>query len=92
MSTIHPHLHQDHQRGDHYTKTGYVVYAPYDQAFPPELQDYPDESQGYLDENGLRANPNQRPELPDSIPRHGQPPLRPYHSVSEMTPPYDSVR
>jgi len=71
------------KRGDHYTKSGYVVYAPHDQAFPPELLDYPDESQGYLDENGHRVNPNQRPELPDSIPRHGQPPLRPYDSFLE---------
>ncbi|KAK2465622.1 hypothetical protein APHAL10511_002514 [Amanita phalloides] len=72
------------KRGDHFTRSGYVVYAPSDQVYPPELQDYPDESQGYLDENGQLINPGgQRPEHPESIPRHGHSPLRPYHSFVE---------
>ena len=70
------------KRGDYFTRSGYVVYAPHDQAYPPELQDYPDESQGFADENGQRLSLGPRPELPESVPRHGQPPMRPYHSVS----------
>ena len=63
------------KRGDHCTASGFVVYAPYDQAFLPD-QDYPDESQGFLNADGHRVNPNQPREPPDSFPRHGQPPLR----------------
>ena len=70
------------KRGDHLTRSGYVVYVPHDQVYPTELQDYPDESQGFVDEHGQRRSPGTRPELPESIPRHGQPPMRPYHSVS----------
>ncbi|KAF8632866.1 hypothetical protein AX17_004714 [Amanita inopinata Kibby_2008] len=70
------------KRGDHLTMTGYIVYAPRGQAYPPELQDYPDESAGYRDDKGQFVNFLQRPELPGSLPHHGQPPLRPYNTVS----------
>lgn len=71
------------KRGDHCTKSGYIVYAPRDQIYPPELQDYPDESAGYSDENGHLLKFHHRPEYPDSLPHHGRPPLRPYSSVSQ---------
>lgn len=45
-------------------------------------EDYSDKSQGFLDDNGHQVNPNQRPELPDSISQYGQP-LHPNHSVSK---------
>lgn len=70
------------KRGDHFTRSGYVVYAPYDEAYPRDLQDYPDEFQGFVDENGERLGPGLRPELPGSASRLGRPPMRPYHSVS----------
>ncbi|KAF8621223.1 hypothetical protein AX15_007939 [Amanita polypyramis BW_CC] len=68
------------KRGDHCTKSGYIVYAPHDQTYPFELQDYPDESVGYLDENSHFLKFHQRPEHPESLPHYGQPPLRPYSS------------
>ena len=70
------------RRGDH-VHAGYVVYAPPDLAFPDELKDYPAEDVGYRDEFGseLKYDP-ERPELPDSLPLRGQPPMKPYRSVS----------
>ncbi|KAF8886578.1 hypothetical protein BD779DRAFT_619373 [Infundibulicybe gibba] len=35
------------RRGDHLTMEGYIVYAPRDQANPPELVDYPAVNEGY---------------------------------------------
>ena len=70
------------KRGDHFTRSGYVVYAPYDEAYPRDLQDYPDEFQGFVDENGERLGPGPRPELPGSASRLGRPPIHKYHSVS----------
>ncbi|GLB39288.1 hypothetical protein LshimejAT787_0604500 [Lyophyllum shimeji] len=69
------------RRGDHVTKEGYIVYAPPDQAFPEELKDYPEDGVAY--ENGfghIGLFDPKRPELPESLPRHGQPPERPYSS------------
>jgi hypothetical protein len=70
------------RRGDH-IYGGYVVYAPAELAYPEELKDYPHEDIGYRDEFGseLKYDPN-RPELADSLPLKGQPPVRPYKSVS----------
>jgi len=67
------------RRGDHCTKEGYIVYAPPDKAHPEELKDYPEDGVGY--ENGfghIGLFDPKRPELPESLPRHGQPPERPY--------------
>lgn len=60
-----------------------MVYAPPDLAYPDELKDYPPEDVGYRDEFGseLKYDPA-RPELPDSLPLRGQPPVKPYRSVS----------
>lgn len=70
------------QRGDHLTVTGYLVYAPPEKAFPPELRDYPKENEGYRDQIGSLIPWMERPELPESLPRYGQPPMNPYESVS----------
>ncbi|KAL1686662.1 hypothetical protein GGG16DRAFT_128514 [Schizophyllum commune] len=69
------------RRGDHLTHEGYLVYAPLGKQYPRELRDYPDGEEGYKDENGSIAkfSPT-RPELPDSLPRLGRPPARPYES------------
>lgn len=67
------------RRGDHCTKEGYIVYAPPDKAYPEELKDYPEDGVGY--ENGfghIGLFDPKRPELPESLPRHGQSPERPY--------------
>ncbi|KAF8056712.1 hypothetical protein FPV67DRAFT_1658315 [Lyophyllum atratum] len=67
------------RRGDHCTKEGYIVYAPHEKSYPEELKDYPEDGVGY--ENGfghIGLFDSKRPELPESLPRHGQPPLRPY--------------
>jgi len=68
------------RRGDHVFH-GYVVYAPEELAFPDELRGYPHEDVGYRDEFGieLKYDP-ERPELPDSLPRFGKLPLKPYRS------------
>jgi hypothetical protein len=70
------------RRGDH-VHGGYVVYAPQELAYPEELRDYPPEDVGYRDEFGseLKYDPD-RPELADSLPVKGQPPIKPYRSVS----------
>jgi len=67
------------RRGDHLTVDGYVVYAPADRAYPPELRDYPAVPEGYRDHMGTNVPYlAERPELPESLPRFGQPPLQPY--------------
>ncbi|KDR68462.1 hypothetical protein GALMADRAFT_231427 [Galerina marginata CBS 339.88] len=66
------------QRGDHLTPNGYIVYAPPDRAYPDDLKTYPPVTEGYQDHNGKFASHCLRPELPQSLPRHGQPPEIPY--------------
>lgn len=70
------------RRGDHLTSTGEIVYAPPDRASPPDLTGYPGENEGYMDEHGNFVAWRERPELKESLPRHGQPPISPYDSVS----------
>lgn len=74
------------RRGDHLTKEGYLVYAPADKAYPPELISYPPETEGYQDEKGSYTKYVARPELPESLPRHGKPPEYPYDVVSFFLP------
>jgi hypothetical protein len=71
------------RRGDHLTRTMHVVYAPPEKAYPRELQGYPAETEGFRDHLGtfVPYNPD-RPELPESLPRHGKPPMQPYSIVS----------
>ncbi|KAJ6590501.1 hypothetical protein DFH09DRAFT_1139525 [Mycena vulgaris] len=67
------------RRGDHLTMDGFVVYAPVDRAYPDELRDYPAEAVGYRDHLGAEIGYlASRPELPESLPRFGQPPRQPY--------------
>ncbi|KAF8189979.1 hypothetical protein K438DRAFT_2018907 [Mycena galopus ATCC 62051] len=67
------------RRGDHLTVDSYVVYAPADRAYPLELRDYPAVLEGYRDHMGMNVPYlAERPELPESLPRFGQPPLQPY--------------
>ncbi|KAJ7669046.1 hypothetical protein B0H17DRAFT_1087231 [Mycena rosella] len=67
------------RRGDHLTMDGFVVYAPVDRAYPEELRDYPAEAVGYRDHLGSEVGYlATRPELPESLPRFGQPPRQPY--------------
>lgn len=70
------------KRGDHLTQEGYVVYAPQDRANPSELANYPSPTEGYRDHTGafVKYDPK-RPELQDSLPKHGQPPKMPYERV-----------
>ena len=72
------------RRGDHLTKEGYLVYAPADKAYPPELITYPPETEGYQDEKGSYTKCVPRPELPESLPRHGKPPEYPYDVVGVL--------
>jgi hypothetical protein len=70
------------RRGDHLTMDGFVVYAPSDRAYPEELRDYPAETVGYRDHMGTEIGYlASRPELPESLPRFGQPPRQPYEKV-----------
>ncbi|KAF7318221.1 hypothetical protein HMN09_00330500 [Mycena chlorophos] len=66
------------RRGDHLTMDGFIVYAPPSIAYPDELADYPAETVGYRDHLGVEIMYMERPELPESLPRYGQPPLQPY--------------
>ncbi|KAJ7269909.1 P-loop containing nucleoside triphosphate hydrolase protein [Mycena rebaudengoi] len=69
------------RRGDHLTLDGFIVYALADRAYPAELSDYPPETVGYRDHTGATMGYiESRPELPDSLPRFGQPPRRPYET------------
>ncbi|KAI0305125.1 hypothetical protein B0F90DRAFT_1701508 [Multifurca ochricompacta] len=67
------------RRGDYLTMDKYVVYAPPDRANPTELEGYPSPTEGYLDHYGnfIKYDAT-RKELPESLPRQGQPPLLPY--------------
>jgi hypothetical protein len=69
------------RRGDHLTPDGYVVFPPPRMQYPEELRMYPFENQGYQDQSGLFIAYVRRPELPQSLPKHGKPPERPYESV-----------
>jgi len=63
------------------TADGYIVYAPPNQANPEDLRNYPAATEGYRNQYGdFFAYLAARPELPESLPRHGQPPVRPYDS------------
>jgi hypothetical protein len=64
----------------------YVVYAPQERANPPELENYPAPTDGYVDHHGnfVKYDP-MRKELPESLPRQGQPPLLPYDKVSSSS-------
>ncbi|KZT68888.1 hypothetical protein DAEQUDRAFT_305168 [Daedalea quercina L-15889] len=71
------------RRGDHlvYDQNRWcIVYAPRTRANPPELSHYPSPVDGFMDHHGQKAkyDPNV-PELPESLPLHGEPPKRPYH-------------
>ncbi|KAK6977993.1 hypothetical protein R3P38DRAFT_2747297, partial [Favolaschia claudopus] len=67
------------RRGDHLTEDGFVVYAPLTTTYPSELHNYPDETVGYRDHLGKEVPWSaSHVELPESLPRFGQPPLRPY--------------
>ncbi|KAI9511676.1 hypothetical protein F5148DRAFT_1146696 [Russula earlei] len=67
------------RRGDYLTMDKYVVYAPHGRTNPPELDGYPPPTEGYMDHHGnfVKYDPT-RKELPESLPRQGQPPLLPY--------------
>ncbi|CAL1709049.1 unnamed protein product [Somion occarium] len=81
------------RRGDHLLiipRTGragsprelkYIVYAPRTQANPPELSHYPSPTEGFMDDQGrtVKYDPS-IPELPESLPLHGEEPARPYES------------
>jgi hypothetical protein len=69
------------RRGDHLTPDGYIVFPPPSRQYPEELRMYPSENQGYQNHTGLFIAYVSRPELPQSLPRHGKPPERPYESV-----------
>jgi hypothetical protein len=75
------------RRGDYLTMDKYVVYAPHDRANPPELEGYPSPTEGYKDHHGnfVQYDPSRR-ELPESLPRQGQPPQLPYEKVSAFSP------
>ncbi|OCH87767.1 hypothetical protein OBBRIDRAFT_837102 [Obba rivulosa] len=70
------------RRGDHLlVEHGrqYIVYAPREMANPPDLADYPRPTEGFMDHDGNRLKYDPAiEELPDSLPRHGDPPRRPY--------------
>ena len=64
-------------------KKYYVVYAPPGQTYPEELASYPPEDKGWgniQDRSFIQYSPSYE-ELPESLPRRGQPPPRPYESV-----------
>ena len=69
------------RRGDHLTRDGYVVFPPPKTQYPEELRAYPFETQGYQDHSGMFIAYVRRPEHPQSLSKHGQPPERPYESV-----------
>jgi len=69
------------RRGDHLTPDGYVVFPPLSMQYPEELRMYPFENEGYQDHNGVFIAYVRRPELPQSLPKDGNPPERSYESV-----------
>lgn len=68
------------RRGDHLTSDGYLVFPPPSMQYPDDLKTYP--KQGYRNHIGLYISHIRRPELPQSLPKDGKPPERPYESVS----------
>ena len=68
-------------RGDHLTPDGFIVFPPPNMQYPEELSMYPFENEGYQDHNGQFIAYVKRPELPQSSPKYGYPPERPYESV-----------
>ena len=73
------------RRGDYLTLDKYVVYAPHGHENPPDLEGYPLPTEGYKDHLGHfeKYDPTRR-ELPESLPRQGQPPMLPYNQVSSF--------
>ena len=69
------------RRGDHLTPDGYLVFPPPKMQYPEELRVYPFENEGYQDHSGLFIAYVSRQELPQSLPKQGNPPERPYESV-----------
>ncbi|KAF9441813.1 hypothetical protein P691DRAFT_790616 [Macrolepiota fuliginosa MF-IS2] len=52
------------RRGDHVTPEGYIIYAPHDMVYPPDLEEYPDRMEdGYMDEYGYRTQWVRRPAI-----------------------------
>jgi hypothetical protein len=50
------------RRGDHVTADGYIVYAPPDLVYPPDLDGYPDgKDEGYMNEDGHITSWHKRP-------------------------------
>ncbi|KAI0635308.1 hypothetical protein C8Q77DRAFT_1156615 [Trametes polyzona] len=78
------------KRGDHLYMNEHgerwVVYAPRHLANPEELKGYPSPTEGWMDHRGsrLRYDGSVR-ELKDSLPHHGEPPLRPYQDFVRYT-------
>lgn len=68
------------RRGDHLTSDGHLVFPPPSMQYPDDLKTYP--KQGYRNHIGLYISYIRRPELPQSLPKDGKPPERPYESVS----------
>ena len=69
------------RRGDHLTRDGYIVFPPPKMQYPEELRMYSFEIQGYQDHSGFFIAYVRRPEHPQSLSKHGNPPERPYESV-----------
>lgn len=73
------------RRGDHlvYDQNRWcIVYAPRELANPSELSHYPAPTEGFMDHHGNKAKYDPSvPELPESLPLHGEPPKRPYQEV-----------
>ncbi|PPR08252.1 hypothetical protein CVT24_001294 [Panaeolus cyanescens] len=67
------------RRGDHLTEDGYIIYAPDEHKFPPELSSYPLPTDGFQDHTSMWTRFCPRPELPGSAPgKNGEPPKYPY--------------
>jgi hypothetical protein len=78
------------RRGDHLTAEKYIVYAPHNQTNPSDLARYPSPKQGFMDSDGNIVPLDQSmQELPESLPRRGQPPISPYESASLLCPSQD---
>ncbi|TFK41546.1 hypothetical protein BDQ12DRAFT_663614 [Crucibulum laeve] len=75
------------KRGDHLivSPACEIVYAPPSRQYPEELKDYPLPEEGYRDERWDFVGWADRSELQDSLPRYGQPPVRPYDSFIKYT-------
>ncbi|KIP09915.1 hypothetical protein PHLGIDRAFT_125906 [Phlebiopsis gigantea 11061_1 CR5-6] len=64
----------------------FIVYAPRNLANPEELAHYPSPTEGWMDHRGhtLRYDPSVH-ELPESLPSHGEPPVKPYEHFVRYT-------